>query len=177
MNKYLLESDGWIHRSQRAVLYIFVFVHVFVFVFVFVSVFVDILEMRRGRRMWTKISWNPVVGYTGRRGPCHKYSLAGAKSSAVDSPGRSSLLLLSIWYSISLTIPIPGWLQYWSRQQCVVLVSEYLCALTSAPRVPEWHTLSIDSPNRNSHWFMHRLLTIKIEQRSISLLNTSMPPP
>ena len=126
--------------------------------------------------MWTKISWNPVVGYTGRRGPCHKYSLAGAKSSAVDSPGRSSLLLLSIWYSISLTIPIPGWLQYWSRQQCVVLVSEYLCALTSAPRVPEWHTLSIDSPNRNSHWFMHRLLTIKIEQRSISLLNTSMPP-
>ena len=126
--------------------------------------------------MWTKISWNPVVGYTGRRGPCHKYSLAGAKSSAVDSPGRFSLLPLSIWYSISLTIPIPGWLQYWSRQQCVVLVSEYLCALTSAPRVPEWHTLSIDSPNRNSHWFMHRLLTIKIEQRSISLLNTSMPP-
>ena len=52
--------------------------------------------------MWTKISWNPVVGYTGRRGPCHKYSLAGAKSSPVDTRSRFSLLPLSIWYSISL---------------------------------------------------------------------------
>ena len=60
------------------------------------------VERRIGRRMWTKISRNPVVGYTGRRGPCHKYWLAGAKSSPVDSRGRFSLLLLSIWYSISL---------------------------------------------------------------------------
>ena len=52
--------------------------------------------------MRTKISWNPVVGYTGRRGPCHKYSLAGAKSSPVDTRSRFSLLPLSIWYSISL---------------------------------------------------------------------------
>ena len=52
--------------------------------------------------MRTKISWNPVVGYTGRREPCHKYSLAGAKSSPVDTRSRFSLLPLSIWYSISL---------------------------------------------------------------------------
>ena len=52
------------------------------------------------------------------------------------------------------------------------MVVEYLCGLPRSPREPECHTLSIDSPAPPIDICAP---TIKIEQTSISLLNTSLP--
>ena len=103
--------------------------------------------------MWTKISRNPVVGYTGRRGPYHKYSLAGAKSSPVDSPGR-----FSSYRSLSDTVFQPNF-QYLGgssiRAGCSVWSWSpvFMCSAFGSQGAFRW-TLCLLIHLTAPHWFM-----------------------